>query len=950
METLSFLKLVLACGGQYCVFAAKPDSPKKQKFYPTIDRMLHAALELDYSGHDAYFGLAAFGDTGKREAANALYMRSLFIDLDCGPTKDYPDASAAIVALRKFCADTGMPRPIMVLSGYGVHVYWPFDADVAVSDWKPTALALKRTCAAHGLYIDTNVTADAARVLRVPGTQNRKRGTTAPVQVLGVYGGDPRPLSFYADLLDAEAPAPARVSGKLFDNVTLSVDDDPVMQRLLRNRESSFKRILQKTAGGTGCAQIGHAVSEQADTEEPLWRAVLSITKFCVDGAKAAHFVSRDHPEYDAEITEAKLFGIKGPYTCDTFDSCRPGVCSACPLRGKITSPIQIGAIVEEAETETIDDADVGEPVVVYKNTGGEIPRYPFPYVRGKAGGVYIRQENDDGDTEEVMIYMNDLYYTKRVVDYEAGECVLGKLHLPNDGVREFALPLVAATSKEELRKILAKHGVAVGGKKWEYVMAYTQAWIEQLQTTTAADTARTQFGWSDNAFTSYVIGDREIFADRVGYNPPSSKTSFLFPAMKPRGTLEGWIEQANFYDRPGLEPYQFVVCQALAAPLMRFTPVNAAIFDFYSDGSGHGKSTTQKFALTIYGEPSDLIVGPKDTLNARMNRMELMKDVNVQFDEFTEFPSEQTSDLIYGVTDGRQKARMAAGSNEERHRGDAWYTTMTASSNHSMLSKVYIHKSNPKAEVQRVLRYHVQPHNFTDKLETDLFAKAVGDHSGHAVEVFVQKIMQDIGTTKELLDSVQRKLDTACNLTMQNRFWSVQGAVAITALILAREAGLLTYNPAIMFKWVVDLINSNKKDDVEAEVSVDSLINDFVHEHYGSILWIKSTDDLRGGHNGNGLDSLVVPEMQPKVKLVARYETDVKRLYIVVRPFKAWCAKQRLNYDSVVENMCDKYDGKKVKIRMCKGTKMSLPAATVLALDCSSLDLSEGPNGGSTP
>jgi hypothetical protein len=946
METLSFLKRVLAGGGQYCVFAAKPDGPKKQKFFPTIDRMLHAALEFDYNEHDAYFGLAAFGDTGKREAANALYMRSLFVDLDCGPTKDYPDAGTAVEALRAFCKAVGMPKPIMVSSGYGVHVYWPLDEDVAVSDWKPVAMALKRACAAQGLYIDTNVTGDAARVLRVPGTQNRKRGATALVQVLGVYPGDPRPLSFFADLLEAEAPAPAKVSGKLFDNVTMSVDDDPVMQRLLRNRESSFKRILQKTATGAGCAQIGYAVGNQANIEEPLWRATLSITKFCSDGEKAAHFVSKDHPEYDAETTEYKLSGIKGPYTCATFDSCRPNVCAECPLWGKITSPIQIGTVIEEAETETIESEDAGEPVVVYKNTGGEIPRYPFPYVRGKSGGVYVRQEDDDGNPDEVLVYLNDLYYTKRVVDYEAGECVIGKLHMPNDGVREFALPLVAATSKEELRKILAKHGVAVGGKRWEYVMAYTQAWIEQLQATTVADTARTQFGWSDNAFTSYVLGDREIFADRVGYNPPSSKTSFLFPALKPRGTLEGWVAQADFYNRPGLEPYQYVVCQALAAPLMRFTPVNAAIFDFYSDGSGHGKSTTQKFALTIYGEPSDLIVGPKDTLNARMNRMELMKDVNVQFDEFTEFPSEHTSDLIYGATDGRQKARMSAGSNEERHRGDAWHTTMTASSNHSMLAKVYMHKAQPKAEVQRVLRYHVQPYNFTDKHETDLFAKTVGDHSGHAIEVFVQKIMQDVSTTKELLESVQRKIDTACGLTMQNRFWSVQGAVTVTALILARDAGLLSYDPKVMFDWVVQLIKTNKVDDVDADVSVDSLINDFVHEHYGSILWIKSTEDLRGGQNGNGLDSLVVPEMQPKVKLVARYETDVKKLYIVMRPFKAWCAKQRLNYDSVVERMCEKYDGKKVKIRMCKGTKMSLPPATVLSLDCSSLDLTEGPDG----
>jgi hypothetical protein len=945
METKSFLKRVLARGDSYCVFAAKPDGVKKQKFYTSIDAVIGASEQFDADDYDVYFGLATFDGTGTRKAQNTLHMRSLFVDLDCGPTKDYADQSEALKDLQKFCKVVDMPKPIMVSSGYGIHAYWPLTDDVDVCDWKPVAEALKRTAAARGLYIDPNVTADAARILRMPGTRNHKRDTPAPVEVLAVGTVDAHPLSFFADLLRADAPLP-KVPGKLFDNVKMTFDDDPVMQRLMRNRESSFKRILQKTMSGHGCAQLHYTVTNQAEVDEPMWRATLSIAKFCKDSERAAHFVSKEHPDYDPDVTEAKLDGIKGPYTCKTFASCNPGGCDGCPLRGKITSPIQIGTIVEEAETEEVEN-DAGEPVVVYKGTSGDIPRYPTPYMRGPSGGVFVRQKDDEGEIEEVMVYMNDLYYTKRVVDPEAGECIIGRLHLPNDDAREFAVPLVSATSKEELRKILSKYGVAVGGKRWEHVMAYTQAWIEQLQVTTIADNARTQFGWTDDKFTSYVVGDREIFADRVGYNPPSSKTSFLFPAFKPRGTLEGWVEQAKFYNRPGLEPYQFVVCQALAAPLMRFMPVHAAIFDFYSDGSGHGKSTTQKFALTAYGDPSDLMVGPKDTLNARMNRMELMKDVALQFDEFTEFPAEDTSDLIYGATDGRQKARMAAGSNEERYRGDAWHTTLTASSNHSMLAKVYARKATPEAEVQRVLRYHVQPHNFTDKRETDIFAKGVGNNCGHAIEVFVQRIMQDVETTRELLNTIQAKLDKACDLTMKNRFWSVQGAVVMTALVLARDAGLLSYDPAALYKWIVELIKANKADAKGSVVSIDTLINDFVHENYGSILWIKSTEDLRGGKNSNGLDSLVVPEMQPRATLVARYETDIKKLYIALKPLKVWCTKQRLNYDSVVKQMAEKYGAQKIKIRMSKGTKLNLPTASVIAIDCSSLDLPEGPDGG---
>ena len=935
MDTQDFLRAVLGAGGDYCLLAIKGPR-RKQKFYPRIEQLVAAASDFTDDEYNVFFALATFTPGTDRKAENAQQLSALFLDLDCGPEKDYPDQPTALQELRRFVTELQLPKPTVVNSGGGIHAYWPLAEPVSRDEWLPVAMALKRACAAHGFNTDTNVTADAARVLRMPGTLNFKTGTPRPVAVLGV-GSSARPsLAEVSAKLAAYMGAPSAMPPGL----KLSAADDPVMQRLMGNRSASFKRILERTMAGRGCAHLGFAVTNPSETEEPLWRAALSVAKFCSDGSKAAHRISAGHPDYDEDETDTKLAGIKGPYTCATFDGLRPGVCAACPHWKKITSPIVIGSTVEQAapSEEPEEDADdVEEPEVVYAKGTGDIPRFPFPYFRGKHGGVYTKQKNDDGDVEEVLVYLNDLYYTRRVVDPLYGECVVGRLHLPNDERREFVVPLVAATSKEELRKALSKYGVSVSSKRWDAIMAYTHSWIEQLQTTTTADTARTQFGWSDNSFTSYVLGDREIFPHDVGYNPPSAKTAFLFPALKPKGTLEGWVKQAEFYNRPGLEPYQFVVCQALAAPLMRFMPLHAAIFDFFSDGSGHGKSTTQKFALTIYGAPDDLIVGPKDTMNARMNRLELMKDVNVQFDEFTEFPAEQTSDLIYGITDGRQKARMHSGANEERYRGDPWHTTVCASSNHSMLAKVYLMKSNPRAEVQRVLRYHVQPHNFTDKIETDIFAKSVGDNTGQAIAPFVQRIMSDVSTVKELLDSVQRKLDVACGLTMQNRFWSAQGAVAITALILARDIGLLSYDPSRLFGWVVDLINANKADDRESIITIDQLINDFVSENYGNILWIKSTEDQRGGDrygNKNGLDNLVVPEMQPRVKFVARYETDTKKLFIPMTPLKNWCAKCRMNFDSVTKEIMERMGGKKVRMRLSKGTKLQLPPSYVMMMD----------------
>ncbi len=72
-----------------------------------------------------------------------------------------------------------MPVPLIVHSGHGVHLYWPLIKPLPAVEWKPLAEKMKRLFAMHGLRADPAVTADAAGVLRVPGTTNRKAGKAA---------------------------------------------------------------------------------------------------------------------------------------------------------------------------------------------------------------------------------------------------------------------------------------------------------------------------------------------------------------------------------------------------------------------------------------------------------------------------------------------------------------------------------------------------------------------------------------------------------------------------------------------------------------------------------------------------------------------------------------------------------------------------------------------------
>ena len=45
---------------------------------------------------------------------------------------------------------------------------------------------------------------------------------------------------------------------------------------------------------------------------------------------------------------------------------------------------------------------------------------------------------------------------------------------------------------------------------------------LSQLQLTDKADEARRQFGWADDEFSGFVLGNEEVRKDEIKFNPPS--------------------------------------------------------------------------------------------------------------------------------------------------------------------------------------------------------------------------------------------------------------------------------------------------------------------------------------------------------------------------------------------------------------------------------------------
>jgi len=937
MDTKTFLESTLGNDGYYCLLAInKKTGHKPQKFFDSVGHLIDEATEYDGKGYDTYFALSTFAESNSRKVNNVKQVKSLFLDIDCGEGKDYATQAEAVQALAKFCKKLSLPRPLLVNSGRGVHVYWRLLETVCLDEWQPVAARLKQLCNEHGFKCDNSVTADAARVLRIPNTHNHK---TVPPSPVAYFGAVPTAVDFdkLSDLLGIDQiPVPT---------VRPSTNSS-VMDALLPNYKSYFKDILRKSKEGRGCEQLVQVLRDPDSVSEPTWFDAVSIVKHCEDGGRVGvHKLSKGYSNYDPEETDSKYDTTKYVHLCSSFDSNNPGICQDCPNWGKIKSPITLGNRVERATAEdNVVEVTVEAPALDLPDTPTNtytIPEYPKPYFRGKNGGVYTRSVDEEGDPVDKLLYHNDLYVVRRLRDVEIGEAIVMRLHLPKDGVREFTVPLTAVTSRDEFRKQMSMQGVAV--TKMDELMQYTTTWVNELQATNVADEARRQFGWTDDNHNTFVVGNQEVWADRIGFNPPSTATAGLFHMFEPRGTMDEWKQNAEFYNRDGFEMHQYIVGTAFGSPLMEFSPISCAGFHIHSKATGIGKTTAMLCAASVWAKPKEYMVEERDTQATRMNRGEVYHSLPLYIDELTNAKGDELSDLAYQLSGGKQRNRMSGSSNVERVRGRPWSLLAVSTGNTSFVERVSMVKDMPKAEAQRMMETRaVKKFSDTaDKRETDRFANSVENVYGHAGIPYIQYIMANKEEVKALIQRVQLNIDREAGLTPENRFWSAGAASTIAGTIIAKRIGLVNYDIGKLTKYVIRLLKENLQTVQGMDCSASDTLNDYIHEHWGSILKIKSTDDLRR-NNANGLDTLVIPELDPKVRLVGRYETDIKKAYLVPKPLKAWCGRQQINYGAFVQDLKDNFGAKSIKMRLTKGTPTQLPPSTVLSVDC---NLEEAPS-----
>ena len=245
MDTRQFLDTVLGNEGFYCTVGMKEGI--KAKFSKTKEEALVHIDAANKEDNNVYVALATF-KTEKREKNNVEQLKTIFLDIDCGEGKDYLTKTEARTALKEFTKLSSIQNPsVLVDSGRGWHVYWVLDKPYGKDEWVIVAEQLKKTCKHAGLKADVQVTADAARILRVPGTRNHKTSPPLDCTVYSHHDGVISLEDFSSKLPEDLIPV-LSIQG-------FSEEDQEDMKNALGNRViKRFEVLLEKTANGVGCA------------------------------------------------------------------------------------------------------------------------------------------------------------------------------------------------------------------------------------------------------------------------------------------------------------------------------------------------------------------------------------------------------------------------------------------------------------------------------------------------------------------------------------------------------------------------------------------------------------------------------------------------------------------------------------------------------------------------
>jgi hypothetical protein len=837
---------------------------------------------LESKGVDVYFACATYRDVevieGKtnrfkvdRTQSNAHSIGAFWADLDIKPEGNHHRTGKdALLALAAACKSLGIPFPMVVKSGRGLHLYWLLSQAVAPAVWKPVALALERALLAHDVLIDKGVTPDTARILRPVGTMWKKE---QPHREVAIYRGmdddDRHSAAWYLNrLADHTDPTDAT---RFFTDT-----DDEFMGGMYPAEDIDAEVVASK------CNQLKLFKDSEGNVEEPLWYATLGLLKFCADGEDVAQAWSEGHPDYDPAITTSKMAQWNvGPTTCARFKELNSEGCAGCIHADKVKTPLRLGRTGAVSEPEQ-------------KHPSDRIPGYEW--CPSSERMVAIRK-GDDGQTQREPFCKTRYWVHNYILANGTAELVLHSQHERferKDDIEEHTIDLsTVGGGGRELHAKLAGYMLTDTSGNRQLARSYLLDYQEYLKRSVREIQTYRQFGWINH--NEFLMGDRVVtptddFEVRLG-GQAASKTG-VFEADKP---AEEWVRVVNdVYNRKNGEPYQAVICASLGSalvPLLGLEEFSGIPVAVTSDESGYGKTTVCCVAMAAWGAVRrglNVLSGDEASLISMEWQLSIFNNMPGLYDEQTHRDGQFTSGMLYMQSNGTARARGTP-DGKLREMAPSWKGTNFITGNRNILSKLCESKANPEAAQMRVFEISLDTY---PKLDTLRDAQALSQklnevRSGFGVigVAFVRYVMANRGEVVQMLRDAPGQYFAGMHHDKE-RFYVNSATCSLVAGKILRKLGYVEFNIEHLALWMKNHI-------LQLRGNVEELRNT-AEDNLSRCLTALCQRLLVTDYMERADQDPVIPL---RGDIAGRVATVDRRCYVTLQAINEWCMKSGIQW-----------------------------------------------------
>jgi hypothetical protein len=859
--------------------------------------------------------------------------KAFWVDIDCGQDKfdkgdGYLTKKDAVMASYKFADTIGWPKPMIVDSGNGIHLYWPLTKDISHNAWRKVASILKATLAHEGVIADPTRTADFSSILRPAGSVNRKHGAAKPVVVkTQVEASDPKELATklheYAVAngvkLIKEAPKRERVVSDLNSDLTAHLTqypEVPVDANLMADK----------------CAQVAAMRDTKGDVSYDHWRFVIGLLTHCENGRSLAQDWSAEreatgHTNLDWDVRYDTW--NSGPTVCETFEGCNPDGCKGCPMKGKVATPLMLGRVMPASEETT-------EEVVTEEGETEEatIPALPPGYQWD--GRLLSRLLPDREGVLQALPFCENLFYPITRIRGEDGTFKYGiRFHLPDKRIRDFDITGESVASPTDLLRALAKYELTKSNHKdaGNHMAAYLLDQLQALKRRIVETNTITTFGWKEQ-HKAFLLGDTMYRSDGsattvlVGSNAKNKMAAF----PKNNGSLESYAESLNFmYNRPGALHWQYAICAGWGSLLSHHCEdlYNGLLMALQGGDTGRGKTTVCHAAMAAFGDPKNLTLNSKEgfTPAALWANLGVYSNIPILVDELTNMDPKDFSDMAYGVSNGKERERMkSTGGMVTFATPSFWRMNVYITGNRDFHGLLSLNQTNSQAEAVRLVQINIDKYPPLVLADRSLFPmdkdgelawraasalvaaeniKKMTANSGHAGAAMVKYILTNEAAVAKAMQDMLGHLTKEVP-SPKYRFYRAHSACAIVIAQIAKKLGIIEFDVKSLYKFTVTLIKELAESITETNtVTVDDAFNRMVNELSPRIL---ITNEYRDKRDGRGPET---PRNRVNGIIAGRYVIGSQNhkemaghLVLVQKEVRDWCMKHRIEYSDVLANL----------------------------------------------